>query len=110
MVVATHKGKPSRFALKAQAPSSIGRAKMEQLMDEAEVFLCRDLPHIKRLHDVGEYMHHLHLVGECMEGGGLFDRIARHGRFHEGLAADAAWQMLLAQIGPRRCSTRKLPF
>ena len=36
--------------------------------------------------------------GECLEGGGLFDRIAKHGRFHEGLAADAVWQMLLAQI------------
>eukprot|EP00403_Amphidinium_massartii_P015291 CAMPEP_0178428868 /NCGR_PEP_ID=MMETSP0689_2-20121128/30506_1 /TAXON_ID=160604 /ORGANISM="Amphidinium massartii, Strain CS-259" /LENGTH=539 /DNA_ID=CAMNT_0020050667 /DNA_START=67 /DNA_END=1686 /DNA_ORIENTATION=- len=95
--LATSKINPNHvFAVKAFHFAGVPPGKRAQLESEIELFLCMDHPHIARLTDVYESDEHLDLVMECMQGGELFDRIKRKGRFSERSTAEACWQMLLA--------------
>mmetsp|Transcript_2460 Transcript_2460/g.6123 ORF Transcript_2460/g.6123 Transcript_2460/m.6123 type:complete len:560 (-) Transcript_2460:103-1782(-) len=95
--LATSKINPSHvFAVKAFHFAGVPPSKRAQLESEIELFLCMDHPHIARLTDVYEPVEHLDLVMECMQGGELFDRIKRKGRFSERSTAEVCWQMLLA--------------
>jgi serine/threonine protein kinase len=47
----------------------------ELLLNEVELYLSVDHPHIARLLDVYETKTHLHLVMECVDGGELFDQL-----------------------------------
>jgi calcium-dependent protein kinase len=88
--------KSQRVAVKAFKFSALFGEKRSQLERELAVFLCMDHPHVSHLFDVYESPECLHLVMECLEGGELFHRLKKLGRFSEQDAADAAWQMLLA--------------
>jgi calcium-dependent protein kinase len=70
--------------------------KVEQALDEAEIYLALDHPHVVRLHDVFVEDDRLHLVMECMDGGELFDRVCTNKAFSEAEAAQALRQMLTA--------------
>jgi calcium-dependent protein kinase len=95
--LATSKSYPShKFAVKDFNFAGVPLSKREQLECEVEVFLSMDHPHIARLMDVYEQGDHISLVMEHMEGGELFDRLARLKRFGESEAASAAWHMLMA--------------
>jgi len=94
--LATSKKNGLKFAVKGFHLHGVGGDKMKQLEDEAEIFLGMDHPHVARLVDVYESETHLNLVMECMEGGELFERLAKRKRFSEVDAASASWQMLLA--------------
>lgn len=94
--LATSRKTSHKFAVKGFHLHGVGADKMKQLEDEAEIFLGMDHPHVARLVDVYESETHLNLVMECMEGGELFERLAKRKRFSEQDAARALWQMLLA--------------
>merc|ERR1740116_539476 len=85
-----------KFAVKTLKIKSIKSDKLAFLMSEVEVFLCMDHPHVARLVDVYESDRDMSLVMECVEGGELFDRLAKLERFTEKDAALATRQMLLA--------------
>eukprot|EP00928_Gymnodinium_smaydae_P068630 TRINITY_DN5180_c1_g1_i1.p1 TRINITY_DN5180_c1_g1~~TRINITY_DN5180_c1_g1_i1.p1 ORF type:complete len:540 (-),score=115.84 TRINITY_DN5180_c1_g1_i1:96-1715(-) len=85
-----------KFAVKAFKLHGVGKTKKDELVNEAEIFLTMDHPHVARLVDVYESETHLHLVMECLDGGELFDRVSERKRFSEEDAASATKQMLLA--------------
>jgi len=93
---ATDRRTGAKYAVKGFHLLGVPRAKLKQLEAEAEIFLTMDHPHIARLASVYESDEMLYLVMECMEGGELFDRVAKLRRFTEADAANALYQMLLA--------------
>lgn len=84
------------YAIKAFKVKGLTAEMKTQLIEEVEIFLCMDHPHITRLYDVYESEDYISCVMECMEGGELFDRLMERKWFTERDAADAVWQMLLA--------------
>jgi len=96
--LATSRTNPDcKYAVKSLMITAGKKDEMERLLREMEIFLSLDHPRIARLFDVYESKHRLDIVMELMEGGEVFDRIAKNGgAFSEDDAADALWQMLLA--------------
>ena len=58
-----------RYAVKGFKLHGVSQEKLQELRDEAEIFLAMDHPHVARLVDVYESQHRLDLVMECMDGG-----------------------------------------
>jgi len=98
VLMATRRGslEQHKFAVKILKLDGIKPHKLAYLISEVEVFLCMDHPHVARLVDVYESDRDMSLVMECIEGGELFDRVAKLKRFTEQDAALATRQMLLA--------------
>lgn len=84
-----------RCAIKSLKKNHVSSRQRELVKNEAEVHLQVDHPHIAKLERIYETQDALHFVMEPLDGGELFDRIAR-GALSEEKAADAARQMLLA--------------
>jgi len=89
-------GQRRKFAVKAFRLDGVAEIERAALESEVEIFLTMDHPHIARLVDVFKSRLNLHLVMECLEGGELFDRVAREKVFSESDAAETTNQMLLA--------------
>lgn len=85
-----------KYAVKGFKLHGVSQEKLQELRDEAEIFLAMDHPHVARLVDVYESQHRLDLVMECMDGGELYQRVLEKKVFSEKAAADAVWQMLLS--------------
>lgn len=83
-------------AVKSIKLKGLRDSQKSKLLSEIEIFLCMDHPHVARLLDVYETDEQMSLVMECVEGGELFDRVIKDGKFTENVAADATRQMLLA--------------
>lgn len=66
------------------------------LVNEVEILLSLDHPHVGRLLDVYETEGSVTLVFEHLGGGELFNRIADCGKFHEQAAAETIQQVLCA--------------
>eukprot|EP00931_Biecheleriopsis_adriatica_P048899 TRINITY_DN28260_c0_g1_i1.p1 TRINITY_DN28260_c0_g1~~TRINITY_DN28260_c0_g1_i1.p1 ORF type:complete len:273 (+),score=40.84 TRINITY_DN28260_c0_g1_i1:31-849(+) len=86
----------SSYAVKFLKLRGINRAQVEEVQNEASLFLTMDHPHVARLLDVYEAVDKLTLVMECMGGGELFARLSKSKRFSEYDASRAVEQMLLA--------------
>lgn len=86
----------ARVAVKTFLLADTEEHKVEAALDEAEIYLALDHPHVVRLHDVYVDQDRLRLVMECMEGGELFDRVAAKTVLSEAECAHALRQMLTA--------------
>lgn len=63
---------------------------------EVAIFLGLDHPNIARLEDVFDYQSEIYLVMERLEGGELFDRVAKLGAYKEDIAMEACRTMCRA--------------
>ncbi|CAK0888515.1 unnamed protein product, partial [Prorocentrum cordatum] len=88
--------KQQKFAVKTCPLANIKHAKFQMLLSEVETFLYVDHPHIARLYDVYESGERLYFVMECLQGGELFERFSRLGKFAEPDVSDLVVQILLA--------------
>jgi len=96
VLMATNRRTGAKVAVKTLKLYSLAEEKKQELINEVEVFLCLDHPHVARLFEVYESEDTLSLVMECMEGGELYERVAERRVFAELDAAQATWQMLLS--------------
>uniref|UniRef100_A0A7S4RVJ3 Non-specific serine/threonine protein kinase n=1 Tax=Alexandrium monilatum TaxID=311494 RepID=A0A7S4RVJ3_9DINO len=98
VLLATARDSLSRqqYAVKSYALEGLEGLKLQMLMSEVEVFLFVDHPHIARLVGIYESEDYLSFVMESHDGGQLFERFRKTGRFPEDEAAGACWQILLA--------------
>lgn len=88
----------AKFAVKHLHLRNVSRSERSLLINELEIFLQMDHPHIARLVDVYEVDDkNFKIVMECMLGGELLKRVTKQkGKFEEREVADLARQMLLA--------------
>lgn len=91
-----HRRDGRRCAVKSFSKRGLREAQLTSLKNEAEVFLSVDHPHIAKLDAVYETGDSLHLVMEHLEGGEIYDRLAKCRRFGEPLAAETLRQALSA--------------
>mmetsp|Transcript_50169 Transcript_50169/g.92671 ORF Transcript_50169/g.92671 Transcript_50169/m.92671 type:complete len:549 (+) Transcript_50169:130-1776(+) len=96
LLAASKHDQSKQYAIKTFKLLGLSKEKRDELVNEAEIFLRMDYPHIVRLVDAYESSDRLSLVMELMEGGELYDRVRERKRFSEGDAAVAVYQMLLA--------------
>jgi len=96
VTLATGKQTGLKYAVKGFHLHGVKKEKLEELETEAEIFLSMDHPHVARLTAVFETPKELNLVMECMEGGEVYERVARLRRFSEKDASHTLYQMLLA--------------
>lgn len=94
--LATDRRTAMQYAVKAFKLHGVGSEKKQELVDECEIFLCLDHPHVVRLSDVYEDKNHLNLVMECMTGGELLQRVLKLKHYTEKSACEASRQMLLS--------------
>jgi len=94
--LATSKTSSEKFAVKPYKLFRISKAQRRELLNEVEVTLAMDHPHVARLRDVYEDEEYLQMVTEYLGGGELFDRITKVQRFGENDARKATHQILLA--------------
>mmetsp|Transcript_21286 Transcript_21286/g.45500 ORF Transcript_21286/g.45500 Transcript_21286/m.45500 type:complete len:588 (-) Transcript_21286:696-2459(-) len=92
----TNRQTGAKVAVKTLPLHHLSADKKAELLNETEVFLRMDHPHVARLYDVYETEESLIFVMEVMEGGELYDRVSEKRIFSESDAANATWQMLLA--------------
>lgn len=83
-------------ALKRISKNSVAPAAIQQLIAEVEICLTLDHPNVVRLDDVYDTDHEIALLTECLEGGELYDRLAKAKTFSETLASETTRQMLRA--------------
>lgn len=83
-------------AVKSFSAEAAAEHQVEAALDEAQIYLALDHPHIVRLHNVYMAETEIHLVMECMNGGEFFDRIRTEAPFTERSAGNFLCQMLLA--------------
>jgi calcium-dependent protein kinase len=96
VLLATSKADPARrFAVKSMQIPHSDKESFDQLMQEVNIHLSMDHPHVSRLFDVYESADQLHLVMECLEGKDLFDRLSEAKQFSESEARVALQQILL---------------
>eukprot|EP00927_Polykrikos_kofoidii_P079858 TRINITY_DN76694_c0_g1_i1.p1 TRINITY_DN76694_c0_g1~~TRINITY_DN76694_c0_g1_i1.p1 ORF type:complete len:626 (+),score=118.07 TRINITY_DN76694_c0_g1_i1:129-2006(+) len=97
VLLATRKRCPEqKFALKKFRLCGLHGSRYDQLASEVEVFLSLDHPNIARLVDVYEVKDEVSILMECVEGGELFDKLAKIKRFGEREAAQITRQILMA--------------
>lgn len=96
VVLATSKANKKKYAVKSLSTLEMDKDSLRRLAGEAEVFLSVDHPNISRLIDIYHTKGCVTFVMEAMEGGELFDRIVKKGKYTECDAACATYQMLLA--------------
>mmetsp|Transcript_1909 Transcript_1909/g.6370 ORF Transcript_1909/g.6370 Transcript_1909/m.6370 type:complete len:521 (+) Transcript_1909:87-1649(+) len=98
VILATGRESLSRqqYAIKTFNLEGLEGIKLQMLTSEVEVFLYVDHPNIARLFGIYESEKQLHFVMESHDGGQLFERFRKTGRFPEDEAAHACWQILLA--------------
>lgn len=85
-----------KYAVKNFKKNGLSKRKRDDLKNEVEVYLKLDHPHIARLVMVYEDDEDINLVMELMDGGELYDRLHSKKAYTEEIAADTAYQMLLA--------------
>lgn len=85
-----------KYAVKSFKKQGLSARRRADLKNEVEIYLALDHPHIARLIMVYETDEEIHLVMEFMEGGELYDRLSSRKTYTEELAADTAYQMLIA--------------
>lgn len=83
-------------ALKSISKIGLSRARLNQVRDEAEIYLSVDHPHLARLERVYESGAAIHIVMEYLSGGHLRDRVEQGGAFSEKDAARLMQQVLLS--------------
>lgn len=86
----------TKYALKSFVKSRISVEETGLMMNEMEIYLGLDHPHIARLEGVYETDEEMHLVMECCEGGELYTRLTTTGRYSEYKAASTTRQILRA--------------
>eukprot|EP00746_Dinoflagellata_sp_MGD_P007336 gnl/MRDRNA2_/MRDRNA2_114505_c0_seq1.p1 gnl/MRDRNA2_/MRDRNA2_114505_c0~~gnl/MRDRNA2_/MRDRNA2_114505_c0_seq1.p1 ORF type:complete len:582 (+),score=121.43 gnl/MRDRNA2_/MRDRNA2_114505_c0_seq1:92-1837(+) len=96
VVLAKNKVTKKPFAVKSIATLEMDKDQLKRVAQEAEIFLTVDHPHISRLVDIYHTKGCVSFVMQQMEGGELFDRIVKKGKYTECDAGSAAYQMLLA--------------
>mmetsp|Transcript_56819 Transcript_56819/g.133447 ORF Transcript_56819/g.133447 Transcript_56819/m.133447 type:complete len:548 (+) Transcript_56819:165-1808(+) len=96
VLAASRHDQSKQYAIKTFKLLGLSKEKKEELVNETEIILRMDYPHIIRLVDAYESSDRLSLVMELMAGGELYDRVRERKRFSEGDAAVAVYQMLLA--------------
>lgn len=85
-----------KYAIKTYGLEGLDSLRLQLLLSEVETFLYVDHPHIARLYGIYESEDRLHFVMESMDGGQLFERFKKTGRYPDDEAADVCWQILLA--------------
>jgi len=85
-----------KYAVKNFKKHGLSKRKRDDLKNEVEVYLKLDHPHIARLVGVYEDDDDINLVMELMDGGELYDRLFDKKVYTEEMAANTAYQMLLA--------------
>lgn len=96
VVLAKSKTTKKPVAVKTISTLEMDKDALKRLAAEAEVFLSVDHPHIARLVDIYHTKGCVSFVMEQCEGGELFDRIVKKGKYTECDAATATYQMLIA--------------
>lgn len=86
----------ARVAVKSFSAEGAADQRVDAALDEAQIYLALDHPHIVRLHDVYVAEAEVQLVMECMDGGEFFDRIRSDAPFSEQSAGMFLRQILLA--------------
>jgi len=85
-----------RFAVKALRLTGASPQQLEEFINEVEILLCMDHPHVVRLVEVYESVDQLSLVMECMEGGELFAHFGSQVCLSEDEVRSLVLQMLSA--------------
>jgi len=96
VVVARGRLDGRRYALKRIQKSQVRFKALQQLTAEVEIYLTLDHPHVAKLRDVYDTEAEISLLTECCDGGELYSRLSKLGKYSEADAAQASRQMLLA--------------
>mmetsp|Transcript_18961 Transcript_18961/g.52549 ORF Transcript_18961/g.52549 Transcript_18961/m.52549 type:complete len:493 (+) Transcript_18961:110-1588(+) len=96
VLMGTNRHTSTQVAIKHLDLTAVSMEAREMLVNEVEIALSMDHPHIARLTDVYEGKDTLTLVMDKLDGGELFDRVVSQGHFSEEVAADSLRQILLA--------------
>merc|ERR1712137_100233 len=94
--LAKHKVTGAEFAGKDFKTTGLNKENKESLINEIDICLCMDHPHIIRLVDVYQAESCLSLVMECASGGEVLARVHKLGHFSELDCANTTYQMMLA--------------
>mmetsp|Transcript_60134 Transcript_60134/g.196409 ORF Transcript_60134/g.196409 Transcript_60134/m.196409 type:complete len:637 (-) Transcript_60134:434-2344(-) len=96
VLMGTNRHTSTQVAIKHLDLTAVSMEAREMLVNEVEIALSMDHPHIARLTDLYEGKDTLTLVMDKLDGGELFDRVVSQGHFSEEVAADSLRQILLA--------------